>query len=182
MVAGSYCPFAIMGARIGLVAAAIAPALMPRLLAPVLAFSGVSLVLGLLMARRGLAHKSAANAESSLKSPLDLGEVLRFALLLGVIMAAAKVLTGMYGGAGLLPLAALGGLADVDAVTLTAGRMVASGLDVGNPQLATAPPRLLASASPIWRWPQRWMAKCPPGLIRLLKNPVRFVAESQDGG
>lgn len=56
--------------------------------------------------------------------------MLRFAILLGLVMAAARVASGLYGPEGLLPVAAIGGLADVDAVTLTIGDLAARGAEI----------------------------------------------------
>ena len=66
-----------------------------------------------------------------MRSPLEVGLVLKLALVLGGVMAAARVLSAIYGSQGLLPLAAFAGLADVDAVTLAVARMTATeGLDL----------------------------------------------------
>jgi len=64
-----------------------------------------------------------------MKSPLDLDVVFKFALVLGLVMVAGRILAGTWGAAGLLPFSALAGLADVDAVALTTARMTTQGLD-----------------------------------------------------
>ena len=125
---------AIMAARVALIAAALAPALVLKLAPPLGAFTVVSLALGALAARRGLGVTG--DGPSAVRSPLDLVQVLRFAAILGVVMAAAKVLSALYGGSGLVGVSAIAGLADVDAVTLTAGKMAAAGLDVRTAVLA----------------------------------------------
>lgn len=119
----------VMVARIAAIAAVLAPALFYRLLTPLAAFAVVSAILGVgaaLKARDG----EAAQDLSGMKSPFDLGLVLKFALVLGVVMAAARILSGLYGTGSLLPVAALAGLVDVDAITLTVSRMVGQGLDL----------------------------------------------------
>lgn len=119
----------VMVARIAAIAAVLAPALFYRLLPPLAAFAVVSAILGVgaaLKARDG----EAAQDLSGMKSPFDLGLVLKFALVLGVVMAAARILSGLYGTGSLLPVAALAGLVDVDAITLTVSRMVGQGLDL----------------------------------------------------
>ncbi|HUJ03984.1 MAG TPA: DUF4010 domain-containing protein, partial [Rhizomicrobium sp.] len=63
-----------------------------------------------------------------LANPFEIGEVLRFGLLLAVIMVAAKLLLTGFGESGLLPLAVLTGLADVDPITLSVARMLGVGL------------------------------------------------------
>jgi uncharacterized membrane protein (DUF4010 family) len=120
---------AIMATRMAVMVAVVAPALVRDTAPPLAAFAAVSLALAGLAALKGAASAAAAEA-APMKSPFDLGTVLKFALLLGAIMAAAKALSAVYGAAGLLPVAGLGGLADVDAVTLTAATVAAQGLDL----------------------------------------------------
>jgi uncharacterized membrane protein (DUF4010 family) len=119
----------VMVARIAAIAAVLAPALFYRLLPPLAAFAVVSGILGVgaaLKARDG----EAAQDLSGMKSPFDLGLVLKFALILGVVMAAARILSGLYGTGSLLPVAALAGLVDVDAIPRAVSRMVGQGLDL----------------------------------------------------
>lgn len=111
-------------ARVGaLTAIAAAPALMvvgPALGAAVLVF----LAGAFLLHRRKDGVKAQA---AKLNSPLNLGSVAQFALLLGAIIIIGRIVSSTFGEAGLLPLAATAGLADVDAVTLAAGSLVRSG-------------------------------------------------------
>ncbi|UTP41122.1 DUF4010 domain-containing protein [Phenylobacterium sp. LH3H17] len=125
---------AVMAARLGVITAMIAPVLFQRLVLPLGAFAAVSTILALASAL-GRASKPAAAAaaasDSPMKSPFDLELVLKFALVLGAVMAAARVLSALYGAQGLLPVAALAGLADADAVTLAVARMTTQeGLDL----------------------------------------------------
>jgi uncharacterized membrane protein (DUF4010 family) len=119
----------VMVARIAAIAAVLAPALFQRLLPPLAAFAVVSAILGVGAAFKARDGEGAQDL-SGMKSPFDLGLVLKFALVLGVVMAAARILSGLYGAGSLLPVAALAGLVDVDAITLTVSRMVEQGLEV----------------------------------------------------
>ena len=119
---------AVMAARICAIVLVLSPLMFQRVIAPLAVFAGVSTALALLAAWRGAAPQRAT--EATLKSPFDLGVVLKFALVLGAVMAAARVLSGLYGAHALLTFAAFAGLADVDAVTITAARMAAGGLDL----------------------------------------------------
>jgi uncharacterized membrane protein (DUF4010 family) len=122
--------------RIGAIAAVLAPNLLQTLWPPLAAFAVVSFVLGALATLRGAAPDTDKEL-AGLKSPFDLGLVLKFAAILGVVMAAARILSGFFGSGSLLPVAALAGLVDVDAITLTVGRMVAGqGLDLQTAALA----------------------------------------------
>lgn len=118
----------VMVARICAVVIVLSPALFARLIVPLGAFAAVSAILGLTAVWRG--RDQTDPAESTIKSPFDLGLVVKFALVLGVVMAAARILSAHYGAEGLLPVAALAGLVDVDAVTLATARMTAQGLDL----------------------------------------------------
>ncbi len=73
-----------------------------------------------LRARR---HQHDPGAEPIMRNPLELGPTLFFGLLLGVIMLLAKALEVWLGDAGVYLLAAVSGLTDVDAITLSLAQM-----------------------------------------------------------
>jgi len=68
-------------------------------------------------------RKSAPEAPSDLRNPLQLGSALGFGALLAVIMLAARGLESQFAGTGILALAGVSGLSDVDAITLTLADM-----------------------------------------------------------
>ena len=81
----------------------------------------------------------------------------------GVVMLAAGIAKSMFGDSGLMVVAAISGLADVDAITLSVANM--------GPQAATGVAAvLLASAStvpprrsmPVWRAERNWACCCSP--------------------
>jgi uncharacterized membrane protein (DUF4010 family) len=75
------------------------------------------------------AHDDKANADTlSLRNPFDLGVVLEFGALLAVIMAAAKGLAAWAGANGAYALAAISGIVDVDAISLSMARLAPDGL------------------------------------------------------
>lgn len=116
----------VMAARLAIIVLIVAPSLL-RVLGPALAaFAATSALLGLILAA---AKRAPGTPEPppGLKNPFDLDVILKFALVLGAIMAAARAASALYGPAGLLPVAALGGLADADAVTLAAARLARDG-------------------------------------------------------
>lgn len=103
-------------------AAVVAPPLFMPLILPIGAAAGLLAALVLF-----LDHRAADTAEApqlQLNNPFELGEVLRFGALLAFIMVAAKLLLADFGAGGLLPLAAVTGLADVDPITLSVARML----------------------------------------------------------
>jgi uncharacterized membrane protein (DUF4010 family) len=61
------------------------------------------------------------------QNPLDLGFALKFGLLLAVIMVLARAAMATMGAHGLYGLAAISGLVDVDAITLSAASMFTQG-------------------------------------------------------
>ena len=118
----------VMGARLAAIAGVLAPPLFQRLVLPLGVFAVLSLAIGLLSALRADARPS-AEVQTPMKSPFDLGLVVKFALVLGAVMAISRILSALYGEQGLLAVAAFGGLADADAVTLAVARMTGQGLD-----------------------------------------------------
>jgi uncharacterized membrane protein (DUF4010 family) len=119
----------VMAVRMAAIVAVLAPLMLWRLAPALGAFALVSAGIGLVLGGRGRGQSTGGTG--TLQNPFEFGSVLRFAVLLGVLMTAAKALGVLYGAAGLAPLAAAAGLADVDAMTMTAARMSGQGLDVG---------------------------------------------------
>jgi uncharacterized membrane protein (DUF4010 family) len=62
-------------------------------------------------------------ATLDVSNPLELGMALRFGALLAVIMLAGKLAADAFGNAGVLALAAVSGVADLNAITLSIARM-----------------------------------------------------------
>ena len=71
-----------------------------------------------------------------LSNPLELGSALKLAAFMAVVLVAGKLLQQAYGGAGVMMLAAVSGLADVDAVTVSIARMSLADLGLGSAALA----------------------------------------------
>ena len=83
--------------------AVVAPPLVGHVGPPLGVFAGLQLLAASLAGLRGGAGAAQA-PPAPMKSPFELVTVLKFAVLLGVIMAAAKALSAIYGAAGLLPV------------------------------------------------------------------------------
>lgn len=64
----------------------------------------------------------------STQNPLNLTAAVQFALFLAAVLLAGRFLADRFGDAGLLVTAAISGLVDVDAITLSVGRMVGDGV------------------------------------------------------
>ena len=74
------------------------------------------------------------------QNPLQLRMALSFGAVLAAVMLIARLASDRYGDAGLYTVAAISGVADVDAITLSAARMTGSGLavDVASRAIVTA--------------------------------------------
>ena len=126
---------AIMLLRVLVVVAVInlafALTLAPALVAGALAM----LLLAFWLIRWAPQDRKKSGADIKLKNPFDLVEVLRFGLILTVIMLLAVAARHFFGEAGLVGLAAISGLADVDAITLSMAKTAGADATAG-PALA----------------------------------------------
>ena len=113
----------VMMARVLLVSGVINLSLALKLAVPLLAaalFQG--LAAWALIGRDG--HDGEAKPDGLVhKNPFLLSEVLKFGALLGVVMLAAGIAKSLFGNSGLMVVAGLSGLADVDALTLSVANM-----------------------------------------------------------
>ncbi|MEE4145439.1 MAG: MgtC/SapB family protein [Halieaceae bacterium] len=107
--------------RILVLTAVLNRELLPQMIVPALAMA-LTLLLPALWQLR--ARTQSAGAEDSpLRHPLELGTALGFGALLAIIMVLAKALQLQFGDAGIHALAAISGITDVDAITLSVARM-----------------------------------------------------------
>ena len=116
-------------ARVILEVAVVARGLLPDLIAPFAAFMVVFLaVVGGYVMR----VPKAQGEPAEVKNPAELNTALTFAAIYGLVLFASAAVNEHFGGAGLYPLAVLSGLTDVDAITLSTGRLFAeSRIDAG---------------------------------------------------
>jgi uncharacterized membrane protein (DUF4010 family) len=108
----------------------IACVLAPALIQPLLTLLGPPALL--LAAATAFLSRRTASAEAStpleLNDPFELGEVIKFGLLLAVVSIASKLLGATSGTLTLFPLAAVTGLVDVDPITISVAKLTGSGL------------------------------------------------------
>jgi uncharacterized membrane protein (DUF4010 family) len=126
IAAGILLACAVMFPRMLLVSVVIAPALLPPLAAPLLA-AGLAAVAVALWAAGGAAASAEGAANIGAENPFELGTALKFGLLLAAILLVTEGLRRWVGNQALYPIAAVSGLADVDAVTLSFSALVADG-------------------------------------------------------
>lgn len=121
LAAGILIANATLLPRILVIVALLDAQLIPRLLPPMLLMLAFILLPSLLLWVRGA--KASADAALDVDNPLELGMALRFGALLAVIMLAGELAAQFFGDAGVLVLAAISGVADLNAITLAIGRM-----------------------------------------------------------
>ena len=117
----------VMAVRVFALGSAIHPPLMPMLIAPFGAATVVGAAAVLWCWRRGRAPGGAA-PEPVPRNPLDLRVAIGFAIMLAVVMLAARSGQAHFGTKGLYAVAAVSGLADVDAITLSIASQASLGL------------------------------------------------------
>lgn len=89
---------------------------------PAAAMALVVLAAAFTLHRRDRSREAAA-AAAPVSNPLQLGAALGFGLLLGIVMLVARWMEAQFSAAGVLAIAGISGLSDVDAITLTLARM-----------------------------------------------------------
>ncbi|MGR6429860.1 MgtC/SapB family protein [Rhizobium sp. PAMB 3174] len=106
-------------------ATVIATAIAPGLLLPVASATAPAVVVFLLatalMVRRSVATGGVPAV--NLSNPFELGMVLKFGALLAVVSFVSRFLIAKLGSASLLGVAAVSGIADLDAITLSAAQL-----------------------------------------------------------
>lgn len=126
-----------LGVGIGLAAATMAPrllievsvvnpALTAAIAAPLAALTAIPLLAALVLARRH--HSETDSAELELRNPLELGMALWYGVILAGLILLAHGAHVWLGEAGVYALAALSGLTDVDAVSLSLAGMARESL------------------------------------------------------
>lgn len=110
----------VMVVRVCVVASLLNRALFIPLLWPL---AGLALTMaaaaGLLLFRK----KGSTHPAISITNPLELGTTIKLAATIAVVMLAAEMVQDLAGKVGLLAVAALSGIADVDAITISMARL-----------------------------------------------------------
>ena len=124
LVGGILISGAVMALRVGV----IASALNPNLLGPLAATLGTSTAtLGaiamLFVFGKGSRRADDATPKLEIANPLVVGTSIKLSVFIIVVMLAAELVQQVWGNTGVLAVAALSGIADVDAITLSMARM-----------------------------------------------------------
>lgn len=108
--------------RLLVICSIISPKILPSLLIPM--SSGLILGLIAILFSRGLLRSDADLPKPSSANPTELPATLSFALIYVIVLLASAWLSDIAGDKGLYAVAAISGLTDVDAITLSSLRLV----------------------------------------------------------
>jgi uncharacterized membrane protein (DUF4010 family) len=142
LAGGLLLAWAVMGVRIVAIAGVLHPPLVVPLLLPFGAMTAVTLGVAFLLLRRARGEEPAAAAPVRLKNPFSLTAAAKFGLLFAVILVVVAGVERYFPGRGYYLVAALAGLTDVDAITLSMAGLARGG---GAP-LATAAAAIVVAA------------------------------------
>ena len=127
----------VMALRVGVVAALLNPALVLPLAVPI-----GTLALGLAAAAAVLlltGNRERRSPELEITNPLEIGTALKLAAFIAIVTIAAELARRLIGSTAVLVVAAISGIADVDAVTVSMARAAGHlGLDVVTLAIVTA--------------------------------------------
>ncbi|MEQ1673166.1 MAG: DUF4010 domain-containing protein, partial [Hyphomicrobium sp.] len=126
LIGGALIAGTTMVARVLIVASLLNWGLFDKLAAPLIAAGVVLAGAGLWLLHSPVSAGGAAAGEPdvmALKNPFELDTVLKFGALLTVISVLAQAATSYAGSGGVYALAAVSGIADVDAITLSMARL-----------------------------------------------------------
>lgn len=126
VAAGVVAANVVMVLRVGFLLAAVARDVLAAV-APALGAAAIAGAAAALWIWRSERRTEKAHDAIDLGNPMEIRPALIFAALLAVITLASRFGADQFGEGGLLVVAFISGLADVDAITLTAGRQAGVG-------------------------------------------------------
>jgi len=132
LAGGLLLAWAVMGVRIVVLAAILFTPLVRPLLVPFGAMTIATLAAAFFCLRRGRSEEPAAASEIVLKNPFSLTSAVKFGLLFAAVLILVAAVERYLPSQGYYLVAALAGLTDVDAITLSmAGVARSGGADLG---------------------------------------------------
>jgi uncharacterized membrane protein (DUF4010 family) len=135
LAAGVALASAIMFLRVGAIVIAINASLVPLVAAPLIAAAVVATAYAVVGTYRFAAADRAAS-EVKFRNPFAFWPVVGFALFLGAVIVIGKQVGESFGAAGAMLGAAIVGLVDVDAITVSMARLVPGTLGAHEAALA----------------------------------------------
>jgi len=122
----------VMMVRVVAIAVALAPALSGELLLSIAAGSLALLGASAYLMLAGGVRAGGEAARLDLKNPFDVASALKLAALIAIIMLLAKLLSTGSSNKGIYLLAAISGIADVDALTLSMAQLAGTRLELAD--------------------------------------------------
>lgn len=117
----------VMMLRAGVIAVALNGALLLSLFPALLTAAAVLGIGAAILLFRNVQQET---PELQIRNPLAIGTAVKLTALLAAVMLAAELVRRMVGGIGILVVAALSGIVDVDALTISIARMPGADVDL----------------------------------------------------
>ena len=131
LAAGIALAWAVMFVRVTVLTAFVSPVLARRLAAPCLALAIVCAAVASLQVRGGSREPAVAGATAAaLRNPFSLTAAVKFAALFAGVLLGVALVQHYFPGQGVYVVAAVAGLTDVDAITLSMAGLANSGGDL----------------------------------------------------
>ena len=131
LAGGLLLAWAVMDVRVVVIVAVVAASLVGPLVVPFGAMTLVTLAAAAFLLRRARGQEPTAAGEVALKNPFSLTAAAKFGLLFAAVLVVVAGVERYFPGRGYYVVAALAGLPDVDAITLSmAGLARGGGVDL----------------------------------------------------
>jgi uncharacterized membrane protein (DUF4010 family) len=129
LAAGILLAWVMMFVRIGVEVAVVYPPILAELAVPFTLMGVLCLAAGVFYLRRGgrASERAAAESDVPLTNPFRLTSAMRFAAFFALVLVVVKVVEQNFPGEGLYVVAAVAGLTDVDAITLSMANFARTG-------------------------------------------------------
>lgn len=172
LMAGALLAGAVMMGRILVVAGSVQPSVLRWMLIPLIFASLAQAGVAAFLMRQH--YSDALDNPLNVKNPFELSTVLKFGAFLAVMMVIARTLIHFLGDEGAYALAAISGLADVDAATLSLSRLAGDSLTVATAAYAIL---LTAAVNSVSKAALGWFAGGPgPGKLLALGAAAAIAA------
>jgi uncharacterized membrane protein (DUF4010 family) len=142
LAGGLLLAWAVMGVRVVVLAAILFTPLVRPLVVPFGAMTLVTLAAAAFLLRRARAQEPAAAGEVALRNPFSLTSAVKFGLVFAAVLIVVAVVERYLPSQGYYVVAAVAGLTDVDAITLSMAGLARN----GGADLATAAGALVVAA------------------------------------
>ncbi len=127
LAGGVVLAWVVMFGRVVVEVAIVNRALLPALLVPIGSMGAAAGIGALWLLRGGSGAAASAGGDVPLQNPFSLSSAIRFALVFAAVLLIVALMQTYFPGRGLYAVAALAGLTDVDAITLSMASCVGKG-------------------------------------------------------